>query len=70
MTNDWIIDVLTDLQRFSATNSLGNLADRLDDTIVLAKHELSAQQMPAHAGMRRFEQAGQDSRETISCDNA
>lgn len=70
MTNDWIIDVLTDLQKFSATNSMGRLADRLDDTIALATHELSAQQMPVHAGVSRLEQAGKDPRQIISCDNA
>lgn len=41
MTNDWIIDVLTDLQRFSANNALTRLADHLDDTIMVAATELS-----------------------------
>lgn len=70
MTNDWIIDVLTDLQKFSATNSMGKLADGLDDTIALATHELSAQQVPAHARVSKFEQASKDPRQIISCDNA
>ncbi len=43
MTNDWIIDVLTDLQKFSANNSLSRLADHLDDTIMVAATELSSQ---------------------------
>jgi len=42
MTNDWIIDVLTDLQRFSANNALSRLADHLDDTIMVAATELSS----------------------------
>lgn len=70
MTNDWIIDVLTDLQKFSASNAMGKLAERLDDTIALATHELSAQQTSVHAGMSKFEQASKDSRQVISCDNA
>lgn len=41
MTNDWIIDVLTDLQKFSANNALSRLADHLDDTIMVAATELS-----------------------------
>ncbi len=46
MTNDWIIDVLTDLQRFSQKNSMRKLADGLDDTIALAARELSDADMP------------------------
>lgn len=46
MTNDWIIDVLTDLQRFSQRNSMGKLAEGLDDAIALAVHELSQADMP------------------------
>jgi hypothetical protein len=46
MTNDWIIDVLTDLQRFSQSNSMGKLADGLDDAIAIAARELSNADMP------------------------
>lgn len=40
MTNDWIIDVLTDLKKFSASNSMGQLAEQLDDTILVATSTL------------------------------
>lgn len=43
MTNDWILDVLTDLKKFSAANQLGKLAEQLDDTIMIASNELSNQ---------------------------
>ncbi|MCY4336301.1 MAG: hypothetical protein OXC60_16725 [Litoreibacter sp.] len=58
MTNDWIIDVLTDLRKFSASNSLDLLADRLDDTIQVAAREIDiAQSLPlAGAGMSDVEQ--------------
>ena len=42
MTNDWIIDVLMDLKKFSAKNQLGDLADHLDDTIMIATSELAS----------------------------
>ena len=41
MPNDWIIDVLMDLKKFSAKNDFGKLADHLDDTIMIATSELS-----------------------------
>ena len=56
MTNDWIIDVLTDLRKFSASNSLGLLADRLDDTIQVAADELLSAQTLSQAGMGDVEQ--------------
>ena len=40
MTNDWIIDVLTDLKKFSASNSMEHLAEQLDDTIIVATSAL------------------------------
>lgn len=56
MTNDWIIDVLTDLQKFSASNSMRSLADRLDDTIQVAANELLSAQTLSQAGMSEVEQ--------------
>jgi hypothetical protein len=41
MTNDWIIDVLADLKKFSASNHLGRLAEQIDDTIMIASNELA-----------------------------
>ena len=43
MTNDWIIDVLADLKKFSASNHLGRLAEQIDDTIMIASNELALQ---------------------------
>ncbi|WP_298296236.1 hypothetical protein [uncultured Litoreibacter sp.] len=70
MTNDWIIDVLTDLQKFSATNSMGKLADRLDDTIALAARELSAHHTPEQMRVGEFEQARGHARSTFTSENA
>lgn len=56
MTNDWIIDVLTDLRKFSASNSMGKLVDRLDDTIQVAAREISIAQSLPQAGMSDVEQ--------------
>lgn len=43
MTNDWIIDVLTDLKKFSTANRLDRLSEQLDDTIMIAGNELAVQ---------------------------
>lgn len=40
MTNDWIIDVLMDLKKFSVKNELEHLAEHLEDTISIASREL------------------------------
>ncbi|MEM6409069.1 MAG: hypothetical protein AAF700_11705 [Pseudomonadota bacterium] len=56
MTNDWIIDVLTDLRKFSASNSMDRLADRLDDTIQVAAREIDIAQALPQAGMSDVEQ--------------
>lgn len=41
MTQDWIIDVLRDLQIFAGDNNLKRLADQLDDTIQIAAMDMS-----------------------------
>ena len=56
MTNDWIIDVLTDLRKFSASNSMGKLADRLDETILVASRELSTAHLTQQPGAGDIEQ--------------
>jgi len=56
MTNDWIIDVLTDLKKFSAGNKLQRLSDHLDDTIMVATTEL-ASSLRATQTVGEFEQA-------------
>ena len=42
MTNDWILDVLTDLRSFARANGLPKLAEQLDDTALLAACELAS----------------------------
>lgn len=42
MKNDWIIDVLMDLKKFSAQNDFTHLAEHLDDTIMVASTELAS----------------------------
>ena len=42
MGNKWILDVLTDLQTFAAQNNLPHLAQRLEDTAMLASLEIEA----------------------------
>ena len=47
MTNDWIIDVLSDLKSFATENGLVALAGQLDDAVLVAATEISsAEGMP------------------------
>jgi hypothetical protein len=43
MSQEWMIDVLTDLKRFARENGLMGLAEQLDDTILIAAAELKQQ---------------------------
>lgn len=40
MSQEWMIDVLTDLKDFARRNGLMGLAEQLDDTILVAVTEL------------------------------
>jgi hypothetical protein len=40
MSKEWIIEVLEDLKGFAATNDLPNLAEQLDEALVVAVTEL------------------------------
>jgi len=42
MSQDWIVDVLQDLRKFSHDNGLAGLAEQLDDTIHIAVAEITA----------------------------
>ncbi|WP_108482805.1 hypothetical protein [Oceaniglobus ichthyenteri] len=42
MANDWILDVLADLKKFAASNDLGALAAQLDETALVAAHEIAS----------------------------
>ncbi|THH36009.1 hypothetical protein E4Z66_13160 [Aliishimia ponticola] len=47
MTNEWILDVLTDLKNFARANGLPSLAEQLADTADLAAVELASVEMKA-----------------------
>ena len=49
MQNEWIVDVLRDLKKFSSTNKLEGLAEQLEDTIMVATAELAAALQPHQA---------------------
>jgi len=49
MTNDWIIDVLSDLRSFADANGLAHLADQLDATRLVALAELASHKQGAVA---------------------
>ena len=40
MSQEWMIDVLTDLKKFAQQNGLMALAEQLDDSILIAAAEL------------------------------
>lgn len=42
MTNDWILDVLTDLRAFASLNAMPRLAEHLDDATLAAAAEIAA----------------------------
>jgi len=54
MSKDWIIEVLGDLRGFATMNEMPILADKLEETLVVAIAEVS-QAEPAIARMGRHE---------------
>lgn len=58
MTNDWIIDVLLDLKKFSAKNKMDDLAEHLDGTIMVATAELAPHAATGRSMVGDVEQAG------------
>lgn len=59
MTNDWIIDVLSDLKSFATENGLVALAGQLDDAVLVAATEISsAEGIPQKVMSWDVEQAG------------
>jgi len=42
MSQEWMIDVLTDLRKFAHKNGLLGLAEQLDDSILVAATELKS----------------------------
>lgn len=70
MNNDWIIDVLRDLKKFSASNKLDHLAEHLDDTIMIAMSELASNVQSPQTTAGNLEQADRYARGTFVSDNA
>lgn len=70
MNNDWIIDVLRDLKKFSAGNKLDELAEQLDDTIMIAMSELASSMQSAPTMVHDVEQAGRYARGPQAGENA
>ncbi len=57
--NEWILDVLSDLNAFAVANGLSALAEQLDDTKLIAAAEIASMQdkvrTPANGNETRFE---------------
>lgn len=57
--NEWILDVLSDLNAFAVANGLTALAEQLDDTRLIAAAEIASMQdearAPANGNKVRFE---------------
>ena len=70
MKNDWIIDVLMDLKKFSANNKLENLAEQLDDTIMVATSDLSLPDMSLRRMVGDFDQSAGNARTPFAGENA
>ncbi len=45
--NDWILDVLADLNAFASSNGLNALAEHLDDTMLIAAGEIASKRKEA-----------------------
>ena len=70
MTNDWIIDVLTDLKKFSAKNELSYLAEHLDDTIMVASTEILSPVRARRRWVGANEPTGRHAGNAFTGDNA
>lgn len=70
MTNDWIIDVLLDLKKFSVKNELDHLAEHLEDTISIASRELTPQVVHRSPVAGELEQARRHAGGVVSSNNA
>jgi hypothetical protein len=47
MSRDWMIDVLVDLRSFAGANTMPNLAEAIDDAILIAAAELRVEGVSA-----------------------
>lgn len=60
MTHNWILDVLTDLKTFAATNGLPALADQLEDTQLVAMAEIEGGDKGLNSGSYDTQRANRD----------
>jgi hypothetical protein len=56
MSQEWMIDVLTDLKKFATANGLMGLAEQLDDSILVAATELKLDGLPQASGQNYAKQ--------------
>lgn len=52
MTNEWMIDVLTDLRKFATKQAMLDLAEHLDDAILVAAVEIHKRDRGVVASVR------------------
>jgi hypothetical protein len=51
MSQHWMVDILADLRQFAQKHSMNELAEQLDDTIIVATRETSVASSVAHRVM-------------------
>lgn len=52
MSNDWILDVLSDVKTFAKRNGLVALAEQLDEALLVAALEISNEESRARDALR------------------
>ncbi|WP_162798130.1 hypothetical protein SuNHUV7_18700 (plasmid) [Pseudoseohaeicola sp. NH-UV-7] len=64
MRNDWILDVLADLQSFARKNGMDALAEQLGDTKIIAAAEVMSLDEKAYARCNEQNSSGADTGNT------
>jgi hypothetical protein len=64
MNNDWILDVLADLQSFARKNGMDALAEQLGDTKIIAAAEVMSVDEKAYTQRNEQEPSGADTGHT------
>ena len=62
MSQEWMIDLLTDLKSFARKNGLMGLAEQLDDTLLIAAAELNLDRQDTLEGVNPTRQDSDVSR--------
>ena len=75
MEQDWILDVLADIRSFAVKNRMPQLAEQLDDAMLVAAAEMAASVDPAGeeqrlASVANAEQVGSVHRSAATSKNA